>query len=980
MGDLMVGRERESTALDAALADVGSATRAVLVTGEAGIGKTTLVGAFLKRVADAGTHALTGSCLPTVGRDLPFAPVAQMLRAFKHDHPDVVDAALDPQSAAVLTGIVPDLAAPAITAPAPPQRSAGLERARLLTALAGFVAEVAQRGPLVVALDDLQWADGPTLALLEIILRGTPPAGVLMVLTAREPSLPLQTRQWYATERVRGTLDLLRLPPLTPAEAELLVASLGRSEASARWVNEVHRLSGGNPLLIRELALEESDRTPDAVHGVTVATLDAISAAGRDVVGLVAVAGRPLKPALVAAGLGDFRASAGVRDALSSGLVIERDGWYCPGHELVRAVVLAALRPAELTEHHLTFARALAQPVLASQVPGDAAEIAWHFHQAGAGEDACVWSLSAGTAAEAIGAFAAAQVHLGRAADLVATGDVSMAEDPYVLLLRRCAAAADRAGNHAEALRRLDTALTMSDPGTDPQLVASLLGHRSWLLMVLNRIPEAYASAHAAVDALPADAEPTTRASVLLRLAMLHNDTGRHDEAVALAEEALSAATLAGDDALAGRAMRDLANARAAVGALDEAVSLFQEATRRARAAGDAEAIALAGVSLSDRLLNAGRYEGCAAAAQQARSALLTVAESGHWLDSMLACNAAAGLIGTGHWDQAAELVDEAMASDTIGFARMGRARIRIARGDFAGADQDLQAIDHLKRHDTAGQGLEYDELLVELRIWQRRPDDALAAALSVLDDVGMELLRERGKVLSVLGLRAAADVALDAGANRPHVTRTETARAAARLAAVASSALVGETFLQHVAAGELGRLHGQPDVAAWAAAAAEASTDLRVQPHWGAYAHWRTAEAMLDTGRPRAEAAGPLRAAAGLAERLGARPLVEEITGLAVRARIRLHDESRRRRGTPAGDPAPDGLTERERQVLRLLVRGCTNREIGQILFMSPKTASVHVSRLMAKLGVQNRVQAAGVAHRLELVEPDPALDLPGL
>jgi DNA-binding CsgD family transcriptional regulator len=345
----------------------------------------------------------------------------------------------------------------------------------------------------------------------------------------------------------------------------------------------------------------------------------------------------------------------------------------------------------------------------------------------------------------------------------------------------------------------------------------------------------------------------------------------------------------------------------------------------------------------------------------------------------MLACNAAAGLIGTGHWDQAAELVDEAMARDTVGFARMGRARIRIARGDFAGAEEDLQAIDHLKRHDTAGQGLEYDELLVELRIWQRRPDDALAAALSVLDDVGMDLLRERGKVLLVLGLRAAADVALGAGATRTPVVRTETARAAARLAALAASALAGEPFLQHVAAGELGRLDGQPDVGAWAAAA-EASTDLRVQPHWGAYVHWRTAEAMLDTGRPRAEAARPLRAAAGLADRLGARPLVEEITSLALRARIRLHDESRRRRATTAGDPDADGLTERERQVLRLLVRGCTNREIGQILFMSPKTASVHVSRLMAKLGVQNRVQAAGVAHRLELLEPDPQLDVPGL
>ena len=112
MGDLLVGRELESTILDAALADAGTATRAVLVCGEAGIGKTTLVAAFLKRVGDAGVNALTGTCLPTVGREVPFAPVAQMLRGLKRDRPGVLEAALGPQTAAILSGMVPDLACP----------------------------------------------------------------------------------------------------------------------------------------------------------------------------------------------------------------------------------------------------------------------------------------------------------------------------------------------------------------------------------------------------------------------------------------------------------------------------------------------------------------------------------------------------------------------------------------------------------------------------------------------------------------------------------------------------------------------------------------------------------------------------------------------------------------------------------------------------------------------------------------------------
>ena len=197
------------------------------------------------------------------------------------------------------------------------------------------------------------------------------------------------------------------------------MAALGRSGASSGWTTEMHRLCGGNPLLVRELALEPSDRVPDAVHGVTLATLHAMTAAGRDVVGLVAVAGRPMEPGLLFAALGDARAAVGAVEALSSGLVIEAGGRYCPGHELVRAVVLADQQPAELTSHHEQFARVLARANQAGQASGTAAEIAWHFHLAGVGHEACRWSLTAGEAAERIGAFAAAQVQLGRAADLV---------------------------------------------------------------------------------------------------------------------------------------------------------------------------------------------------------------------------------------------------------------------------------------------------------------------------------------------------------------------------------------------------------------------------------------------------------------------------------------------------------------------------------------------------------------------------------
>jgi DNA-binding NarL/FixJ family response regulator len=132
----------------------------------------------------------------------------------------------------------------------------------------------------------------------------------------------------------------------------------------------------------------------------------------------------------------------------------------------------------------------------------------------------------------------------------------------------------------------------------------------------------------------------------------------------------------------------------------------------------------------------------------------------------------------------------------------------------------------------------------------------------------------------------------------------------------------------------------------------------------------WREGEAYVVTG-DRAGATAAATDARAAAEHIGARWLLSEIDGLAARARLPLGSDD-------AGeDPAPEqetvddpfGLTPRERQVLELIARGATNREIGAQLFMAEKTASVHVSRILAKLDVHSRTQAAGVAHRLGLV-----------
>ena len=170
------------------------------------------------------------------------------------------------------------------------------------------------------------------------------------------------------------------------------------------------------------------------------------------------------------------------------------------------------------------------------------------------------------------------------------------------------------------------------------------------------------------------------------------------------------------------------------------------------------------------------------------------------------------------------------------------------------------------------------------------------------------------------------------------------------------------------LAAAELTRLahalgRGAPDPEAWLEAAAGfEDAEPAVAGRLRAPARRRGDVAAGD----RAAAAAPLNAARAAAEAMEAAPLVDAVDALARRARVRV-DAVEPAAPEPA-PVAPLGLTPREHEVLLLLAEGRTNREIGAELFMSEKTASVHVSRILAKLDVGGRVEAATVAHRLGL------------
>ena len=255
-----------------------------------------------------------------------------------------------------------------------------------------------------------------------------------------------------------------------------------------------------------------------------------------------------------------------------------------------------------------------------------------------------------------------------------------------------------------------------------------------------------------------------------------------------------------------------------------------------------------------------------------------------------------------------------------------------------------------------------------------QRVDDALAR----LDELLPHQLG--GIMLSALGVAAHAEIATKEPALREQefaVAQALVARAeeTAEKGAPRASTLgpEGIAWLQRARA-ELTRFTGQ-DPAAWRTVFEAFGFEAPEGEPGGyrqAYARLRRAEAMLAAGAAHGEVVADLRAAQAVAERLGAEPLAAAVTAMAVRAGVRLDDEA-----APVA-PAPDVLTPRERSVLALVADGRTNRQVGAELYISEKTVSVHLSRVMAKLGAASRTEAVTIAYARGLLDPPARLAAP--
>jgi len=329
-----------------------------------------------------------------------------------------------------------------------------------------------------------------------------------------------------------------------------------------------------------------------------------------------------------------------------------------------------------------------------------------------------------------------------------------------------------------------------------------------------------------------------------------------------------------------------------------------------------------------------------------------------------------------GEFDRAQDIlwsIDRRPVGNSLVNLDLRRAELALGRGEGKVARELLD--------EAARVGAEMDEpqftgvlgaLRAELERREGRLVEARVAVREALDSLeAMSEEAARRARVNAVGATVEADAAQhardvgDAEGARLALERADGHLARAEAAADGNHPLGAAWLL--VARAERERAAGRADASAYAGAA-DAWAALG-RPYPAAVMRFRQAETLVNAG-DRDGATASLRDADLAATRIGAGWLRGEIEGLVARARLRLDAEPDRTvSSVPApGSEDPFGLTRRERQVLELVARGATNREIGDQLFMAEKTASVHVSRILAKLGVRSRTEAAGVAHRLGL------------
>jgi predicted ATPase/DNA-binding CsgD family transcriptional regulator len=942
---VLVGRESELSVLLAAVERAADGEGAVAVVGgEAGIGKTRLVQEAAAR-ARRGGRVLSGACVEVGGDVLPLAPLVDALRSLARSTPaDQLRELLGP-ARRPLARLVPEL-----------DPDAELDAhegapAQLLEPVLGLLARLSAQRPLLLVIEDLHWADRSTLDLVALLGRSLRGMRVALVVTYRSDELhrahPLRAlvTGW---ERDRS-VQRIALERFSRAEVAGQIEAILGATAAPQLLEVVFERSEGNAFLVEELldALRsgaDPHYLPPSLRDVLLARVERLSEPAQRVLRTVSAAGRWVADGLLAAvaTLDEATRYAALREAVEHHLLVvdESGRGYAFRHVLARDAVYDDMLPGERVRLHAEYGAALeADPALAGGEGPVASMLARHWYAAHDLPRALTASVEAARATARY-APAEGQRHFERVLEIwpqVPDAAERCGLD-QVDVLRLAAQSAFYAHALERSLSLLQEALAQA--GDNSVRRALLLEQRAQSLREFGRIEEGLEALREAAALVPEEPPSAARAVVLDGLAIALGRAGDMAAARAVVEQALIAARAAGAVQQEASASATLGVMLAYSGELEPAQLAFATARELALQVSDYTTALRAYANLSDALELVGRHE---EAAETAADGLVLARQEGLMssLGAYLIANRAEALLHLGRWEEVERVLASELEGETAelngSFLEM-RARLAVLRGRYDDALTGVGAARRVLGGTTEAQ-YTHPLGLVEASVARGRGDLAGAREIvraELATDPASWLTRYVWPLVS-FGLRAEAEAAAR-GAGSEERTRALTA-VADGLAADTPQARAHRALV----AAELGRASWAEAVDAWREAG---------EPHPLASALLRAAASAADGG-DREGAAAAVAEADAIARGLGAAPLIEELAALVRRARLAARPE--------------DGfaLTEREREVLALIADGRSNSQIAQALFISPKTASVHVSNILAKLGVSGRGEAAAVAHR---------------